>query len=93
MLQFCFVRLFGKLTVVELSEEISQGQRVYVAAMSEDPSVYVKAPDVTQAVSGLVGHIQRSPTIRRLFYEPPAALPAQEARRPRVVQRYMQPSS
>jgi hypothetical protein len=70
--KFGFVRLFGQLTVIEVSEEVWGSRRYYKAVFSADPSVCIKAPQLDEAVVTLIRHLMRSPTIRRIHFGQPA---------------------
>ena len=67
--RFGFVTLFGKLTVIEVSEEVWGNRRYYTAAFSADPAVCIKALDLEEAVSTLLRHLVRSPSLRRFHFE------------------------
>jgi hypothetical protein len=72
-IRFGFATLHGKTTVIEVSEEVWGNKRYYVAALSEDPSICVKALDLREALVVLVRHLKRSPTIKRYFFDQPPA--------------------
>lgn len=70
-IRFGFVTLHGKTTVIEVSEEVWGNKRYYVAALSEDPSICVKALELREALAVLIRHLKRSPTIKRYFFDQP----------------------
>lgn len=70
-IRFGFATLHGKTTVIEVSEEVWGNKRYYVAALSEDPSICVKALELREALAVLIRHLKRSPTIKRYFFDQP----------------------
>ncbi|MNS37083.1 hypothetical protein D3C72_692850 [compost metagenome] len=42
-----------------------------MAALSEDPSICVKALELREALAVLIRHLKRSPTIKRYFFDQP----------------------
>jgi hypothetical protein len=70
-IRFGFATLHGKTTVIEVSEEVWGNKRYYVAALSEDPSICVKALELREALFVLFRHLKHSPTIKRYFFDQP----------------------
>jgi hypothetical protein len=68
-LRFGFVMVHGKMTVIDLSEEIWGTHRYFCASLSEDPSVCIKALSAEEALVTLIRHLRLSPTIRSYYFE------------------------
>lgn len=81
-IRFGFIQLYGKLTVIEVSEEVWGNHRYYCAALSDDPSICIKSLELNEAIVTLVRHLVRSPTIRKYYFEkdPDNQAPSQRVR-------------
>lgn len=79
-IRFGFISLYGKLTVIEVSEEVWGNHRYYCAALSDDPSICIKSLDLKEAILTLVRHLVRSPTIRKYYFEKHVENPAPSQR-------------
>jgi hypothetical protein len=70
-IRFGYIMLYDKLTVLEVCEEVWGNKRYFAAALSEDPSLCIKALTLEEAIYQLVRHLVMSPTIRRYYLDQP----------------------
>jgi hypothetical protein len=73
-IRFGYIMLYDKLTVLEVCEEVWGNKRYFAAALSEDPSLCIKALTLEEAIYQLVRHLVMSPTIRRYYLQQPPSL-------------------
>lgn len=64
MIRFGHFYLNGKLMIYDVSLELIQGRRLFVASLSEDPRVSVKAVRLENAVQQLQSHLSSAPQPR-----------------------------
>lgn len=65
MMQFGYFYLNGRLTIYDVSLEVRQGRRVYVASLSEDPRVSFASLRAENAVMQLREYLETFKRARR----------------------------
>lgn len=58
MVRFGYLYLNGRLTIYDVSLELRDGHPMYVAALSEDPSIHFVSPRAETAVQRLTHCLQ-----------------------------------
>jgi hypothetical protein len=64
LIRFFHIYVHGKMLTIDLTTEPSRWRPLYVASLTEDPSVNFAAEDAQTAITLLIGHLQRSPRWR-----------------------------
>lgn len=59
MIKFGYFYLNGRLTIYDVTPEVRQGHRVYVAALSDDPRISFAAVRAETAVFQLKDYLER----------------------------------
>ena len=60
MIKFGYFYLNGRLTIYDVTPEVRQGHRVYVASLSDDPRISFAAVRAESAVYQLKDYLERT---------------------------------